>query len=264
MIPYSASQRFDGRVAIVTGSTQGLGAEVARLLAAHGARGMIITGRSVERGAVLARELRDMGCNAVVVTADLEDARTPGRLVAAAADHFGVVHHLVNAAAITDRGTLLDTTVQLWDRMMAVNARAPMLLAQAGVDLMRRQGVAGSIVNVGSVTGKGGPPRLMAYAASKAALEALTRNLAAALRPDRIRVNQVNPGWMDTPGEHATQRSDGADGRWLERAAATAPFGRLVDPREVATAVVYLLSDASGVATGAVLDFDQHVAGTER
>jgi NAD(P)-dependent dehydrogenase (short-subunit alcohol dehydrogenase family) len=144
---------------------------------------------------------------------------------------FGRVDTLVNAAAITDRGTILDTSPELFDRMFAVNVRAPFFLMQDTVAIMKREGIAGTIVNIGSMSAMAGQPFLAAYCTSKGALATLTQNTAYALLRNRIRVNGLNLGWMSTEGEDRIQREyHGAEDGWLERAAASQPFGRLVDP----------------------------------
>jgi NAD(P)-dependent dehydrogenase (short-subunit alcohol dehydrogenase family) len=124
------------------------------------------------------------------------------------------------------------------------------------------RGEAAAIVNVLSMVIRCGQSFLAPYTASKAALAALTRNPAQAHRRDRIRINGIACGWMDTPGEDATQRRwHGAGDDWLEKAEAAQPFGQLVKPAEVAGLVAYLLAGEAGVMTGAVIDFDQNVAG---
>jgi NAD(P)-dependent dehydrogenase (short-subunit alcohol dehydrogenase family) len=120
----------------------------------------------------------------------------------------------------------------------------------------------GSIVNVGSTAGHGGQTKLSAYSISKGALATMTRNLAFGLLRHRIRVNQVNPGWMETESEHRTQVDyEGAPENWLELAAFGRPLGRLVQPWEVAHAIAYCLSPDSGLMTGNVIDIDQSVQG---
>ena len=118
---------------------------------------------------------------------------------------FGRVDVLVNAAALTDRGSILDTSPELFDRMFDINVRAPFFLMQAAAKIMRRQGQGGTIVNILSTSAYGGQPILAAYSASKGALGILTRNAAYALMRDGIRINGLNIGWMDTPGEHGIQ-----------------------------------------------------------
>lgn len=257
-----ADQQYAGKVAVVTGGTQGLGETTARLLAARGAAGLVIVGRNAERGERVAVDISHGGCRAVFVRADLEHVVDCQSVIAVAEQEFGLVHGLANIAALTDRGSVWDTTPARWDRMMAVNLRAPFLLLQAAADLMQRSGVEGSIVNVGSVAGEGGAPNLLPYSVSKGALQALTKNAAFSLARHRIRVNLLQLGWMNTPAEHAVQT--GQEGRpedWLKQAAAAQPFGRLIETDEAARAIAYLLSDESGLMTGATLDFDQSVVG---
>lgn len=250
---------FSGKVAIVTGSTQGLGEAVARLLAEQGAAGIVVCGRNAQRGEAVAASLP---VPARFVQADFGQVADCRRVVAEADAAFGRLDVLVNAAAITDRGTILDTSEELFDRMFAVNVRGPFFVTQEAAKLMRRDGVAGSIVNIGSMSAHGGQSFITAYCASKGALATLTRNVAFALMPDRIRVNQLNIGWMDSPGEASIQsRYHDAPADWLEVAEAKQPFGRLIKPAEVARAVAYLASDESGLMTGSVIDFDQQVVG---
>ena len=253
---------FAGKYAIVTGSSQGLGEAIARLFAERGAAGLIICGRNAERGAAVAAELNSEACPVHFVQADLANVEDCRRIVAAADEHFGRVHVLVNAAGVSDRGTIWDTTPELWDWIMAINVRAPFLLIQESVKIMRREGTEGSIVNIGSVSAYGSVPFLTAYATSKGALMTLTKNVAYAVMRDRIRINMLNIGWMDTPGENIIQRKyHNAGDDWLERAETGMPFGRLLKPEEVARAVAFLASEESGMMTGSIVDFDQSVQG---
>ena len=254
--------QFAGKIAVVTGGTQGLGETVARLFAERGAAGLVICGRNAERGAKVAAELTDAGCQTHFEQADLARVQDCRRVIAAADQTFGSLHVLVNAAAITDRGTILDTSEDLFDQMFAVNTRAPFFLMQDAAKLMRRDGVAGTMVNIQSMSAHGGQTFITAYCASKAALSALTKNVAFSLMPDHIRVNGLNIGWMDSPGEDRIQKSyhNSEDG-WLAAAEAKQPFGRLIKPAEVARAVAYLASDESGLMTGSVIDFDQQIFG---
>lgn len=253
---------FDGRYAIVTGSTQGLGEAAARLFAERGAAGLVVCGRRRERGEEVARDLSAGGCSTSFVEADLSRVADCRRITAAADEAFGNVHTLVNCAANTDRGTILDTSEALFDRIFAVNVRAPFFLIQDTARIMRREGTPGAIVNILSMSGHGGQPFISAYSGSKGALATLTRNIAFSLMPDRIRVNGLNIGWMDTPAEDAIQRRfHDAPADWLATAEARQPFGRLLKTREVAKAIAFLCSDESGMMTGSVIDFDQSVVG---
>lgn len=258
----NAQGRFAGKVALVTGATQGIGEAAARRFATEGAAGIIVSGRNEERGRAVVDDLSAIGTEAVFVPAELGHASNCQALIAATDERFGRVDVLVNAAGLTTRGTIVDTSVELWDTMMAVNVRAPFLLMQGSIAIMRRERIHGSIVNVASVVSGGGLPHLTAYSASKGALVTLTKNVAYSVAWDRIRVNVLTPGWMDTPGEDEIQRRFHTDGRdWLEDAEAAQPFGRLIKADELAGGIAFLASDDSGMMTGAVLDFDQSVLG---
>ena len=253
---------LSGKYAIITGSTQGLGEAIARVFVARGAAGLIICGRNAERGQAVAADLKTGQCDVRFVQADLARVEDCRRIVAAADESFDTVHILVNAAGVSDRGTIWDTAPESWDWIMAVNVRAPFLLIQESIKIMRREGIEGSIVNIGSLAAYGSIPVLMPYAASKGALMTMTKNVAYTIMRHRIRINTLNIGWMDTPGENAIQRKyHGAGDDWLEKAEASQPFGRLLKPEEVARAVAFLASDESGMMTGSVVDFDQSVIG---
>src|SRR5215470_2819626 len=254
--------RLDGKVAVVTGGTQGLGEAIARLFTARGAAAIMLCGRNAERGAAIAANLRTASCCTEFVRADLGDLDQARAVVAAADRAFGRVDVLVNAAGATDRGTLFDTSPGLFERMMAVNLRAPFFLMQDAAAIMRREGIEGTVVNILSMSAHGGQPFLTAYSISKGALATLTKNAAFSLMPWRIRVNGLNLGWMDTPGEDRVMRLyHGAKDGWREKATAEQPFGRLIDPAEAARAVAFLASAESGLMTGAIVDFDQSVLG---
>ena len=253
---------FDRKIAIVTGSTQGLGAAVARQLADRGAAGVVITGRNTERGAAVAASIEKRGARAIFVEADLTDPAAPDRIITAADGHFGRIDVLVNSAGITDRDTVFDSTPEFFDRMVAINTKAPWFLMQGAIAVMMREGIEGSIVNVLSISAHAGQPYIATYCASKAALSTYTKNTAHALRKHRVRINALNPGWMSTPAEDRIQREHhGADDGWAEAAGAGLPFGSLIDPEDAARAVIFLASTESGFMTGAVVDYDQQVIG---
>ena len=252
---------FAGKVAVVTGSTSGMGEAAAGLMADRGAAGIVITGRNPERGERVARSLNHKGTDSVFVAADLALPASYRRVIQTADQRFGRIDILVNSAGTTERGSIEATTVDRWDEMMAINLRSPFFLMQEAVRIMRREETGGTIVNVGSVAAHGGPPHLAPYAASKAGLAALTRNIAYAVMRDRIRVNCLQPGWSDTPAEHVVQREDGAGEDWLAEAEARSPFGKLLKVEEIAEAIAFLASEASGLMTGAVVDYDQTVLG---
>src|SRR5439155_24813596 len=187
--------------------TQGLGAAIAKRLAEAGAIGIVICGRTVTKGLAVAADVAaTKNCKVRFVAADLgvvEDCRA---VVATADETFGRVDILVNAAGITDRGDILNTSPELFDRMFAVNTRGPFFLMQETIRRMIRDRVQGSIVNIGSTSALAGQPFIAAYCASKGALATLTRNTAFAVMRNRIRVNQLNIGWMASDGEDRIQR----------------------------------------------------------
>jgi NAD(P)-dependent dehydrogenase (short-subunit alcohol dehydrogenase family) len=254
---------LNGKIAVVTGGTQGLGATIARLFADRGAAGIVICGRSRDRGEARAREIHEAtGVKVVFVSADLGKVEDCRAVIARADAEFGHLDALVNAAAITDRGTILDTSPELFDMMFAVNVRGPFFLMQEAIKLMRRDNVEGTIVNICSMSAKAGQPFITAYCASKGALATLTQNVAYSVLRNRIRVNGLNIGWMASDGEDRIQREyHGAADGWLAKAAAAQPFGRLIDPQEVARAVAYLSSEESGLMTGSMINYDQSIWG---
>jgi NAD(P)-dependent dehydrogenase (short-subunit alcohol dehydrogenase family) len=248
--------------AVITGGTQGLGFAVARRLAEEGAKSIVISGRNAEKGEAAARKLQAMGADCAFVAADMSQADDCRRLIATALERFGSVNALVNSAAETGRGTLLDTSLETWERHFDTNARGPFLTMQGVVGHLVESGKPGSIVNILSMVVYVGQTYLTPYAASKAALANLTRNTANAFAPKRIRCNGINVGWMDTPQEDEIQRKfhDRPAG-WLKEVEAQQAMGQLVKPDQLAGLVAYMLSPESGVMTGALVDYDQNVAG---
>jgi len=254
--------RMDGRICVVTGSTQGLGAAIARRLAEAGAAGLVTLGRNAAKGEAVAAAIgRDTGVPVHFVRADLGSVEDCRRVIAEADRRFGRVDVLVNAGALTDRGTILDTSPELFDALFAVNVRGPYFLMQEAIRLMIRDGVEGAIVNIGSISAHAGQPFINAYCASKGALTTLTRNTAFSVMGNRIRVNQLNVGWMASDHERELQAATSGDPDWEAKATAALPFGRLVDPAEAARAVNFLVSDDAGLMTGAIVNFDQTVWG---
>lgn len=244
------------KVVLVTGATQGLGRGIARRAAAEGAR-VVVSGRDPERGAAVAQEV-----GGVFVAGDVGDPAQAIGIVEATIERYGRIDALVNSAGLTSRGTLLDTTPELFDAHVAVNLRGPFFTMQTAVADMVRRGEAGTIVNIITMSSHGGQPHLSPYSTSKAGLVGLTKNAAHAHRFDRIRINGLNIGWTATDGEDAIQRTaHGADDGWLEQAQAAQPMGKLGQVDEIADMVVFLLSDRSGVVTGSVIDWDQSVVG---
>ncbi len=253
--------RMDGKVCVVTGATQGLGAAIAHRLAAAGAAGLIVTGRNAERGTRVVKAIAaEHGIPVHFLRADFASVEDCRRVIAETDRLFGRVDVLVNAGASTERGTIVDTSPETFDALFATNVRGPYFLMQETIRLMIAKGIAGAICNIGSISALAGQPFINAYCASKGALTTLTANTAFSVMGNRIRVNQLNVGWMASDHEREIQAA-GGDPDWEAKAAAALPFGRLVDPAEAARAVNFLVSDDAGLMTGAIVNFDQSVWG---
>ncbi len=253
---------MDGKTAVITGSTQGLGETIAQLFADRGVTQMVITGRNAERGARVKAALEAKNVKTVFVQADLVKLAEVRKIVAACDAAFGRIDALVNAAALTDRGTIWDTSEARYDELFDANVKAPFFLMQDALQLMKKSKTSGTIVNILSMSGHGGQDFLTAYSTTKGALATMTKNVAYAVMRYRIRVNGLNIGWMDTPGEDRIMKTyHDADPDWLTKAEAARPVGRLLKPAEVARATAFLSSEESGLMTGSIIDFDQQVLG---
>jgi len=251
-----------GSVLVVTGATQGVGRAVALEAAANGAEAILLTGRDAIRGADVAAEVEALGTKAHFAAADFADATASDIVADAALAKFGRIDALINAAGLTDRGSMLSATPALWDKLHAVNARTPFFLMQRAIADMRARGKPGVIVNILSINVHGGATDLTVYSASKVALALITKNAAHAHRFDRIRINGINMGWADTPAERVMHGETlGKGPNWLAEQAAKQPFGRLLSPEDVARLAIFLLSPASEPMTGALIDQEQSAVG---
>lgn len=253
---------MQGQVVIVTGGSQGIGRAIAEGVAKAGARGVAIVGRDAAKGARAAVEIASLGAECHFIAADLGEPRASALVFEAALAKFNQVDALANAAALTDRGSLVDADIALWDRLHAVNARAPFFLMQALARHLQARRSAGAIVNILSMHAHGGAPQLAVYASTKSALAGVTKNAAHAHRFDRIRVNGICVGWVDTPAEREMQsKTLGQGDDWLTQAAARQPFGRLLSAQDVGRLALYLISPESEPMTGALIDQEQFVIG---
>ena len=191
-----------GQVAVVTGSTQGLGGGIALKLGEVGAR-VLVHGLDSQRagGEKIIAAIEATGSQALLVTGDLREESHCRSIVRSAVSRFGRVDILVNNAGVVHRGTIEDTSTELWDEILDVNLRAPFLLCQEAVRHMKDR-KSGCIVNIGSVNAHFGMKALLPYSSSKGGLMTFTKNLANYLTQYRIRVNQINPGWVLTEGEN--------------------------------------------------------------
>jgi len=249
--------------AIVTGGAQGIGFAVAEALADEGCRALALIGRSQEKGDKAVAHFKKAGVDAIFVSADVSKVADCKRAVSTALAHFGTLNALVNAAATSARGSLVETSEELFDQIFATNVRGPFFLMQGLVAHLLERKAPGSIVNVLSMSAHCGQSFLTPYSTSKGALMTLTKNVANAYRFNRIRCNAVLPGWMDTEGEDIVQKKwHDAPDDWLAKAEAAQPMGQLVKPDQLARLISYMVSPQSGVMTGSLVDYDQSVAGS--
>ena len=238
----SGTGRFAARRILVTGAGKGIGRVAVAMLAAEGAE-VIAASRAPDDLASLAAET---GCRIHAV--DLADAAAATAMAEAALP----VDALVNNAGIAELAPFVDTTAEMFDRIMAVNARAPMLVAQVVARDWIRRGVKGTIVNVSSIASLWGTPDHAAYGASKAALDSLTMTMAQELGPFGIRTNSVNPVVTLTPMAERAWSDPAKAGSMLARI----PLRRFAQPEEVASVIAFLLSDAASMVNGAILAVD--------
>ena len=244
--------RLKDKSIIVTGSTTGIGRAIAERCVGEGAR-VLVHGRDRKAGEAVVASLGD---NAALHADDLADPASAQRLVNAALAAFGKLDALVNNAAAVVHSNLTTTSAQVFDRVMAVNTRAPLLLIQAAFPHLEK--TKGCVLNIGSINAYSGEPDLLDYSISKGALMTLSRNLANAHGTDGVRFNHFNVGWVLTPNEDALQRRLGQPEGWhLRLPTVFAPSGRLMAPEDIARAAVYWLSDESRPVTGSVVELEQ-------
>ncbi|GAB2724908.1 SDR family NAD(P)-dependent oxidoreductase [Kitasatospora kifunensis] len=239
------TRELTGKTALVTGSTGGIGAETAKLLAAAGAE-VVVSGRNAERGAATVQAITDSGGTARFIAAELTDLASLRQL----ADAAGEVDILVNNAGVFPGAPTVEQDVETFDAVLAANIRAPYFLTAALAPGMVARG-SGSIINVSTMAASIGIPGLSVYSASKAALESLTRSWAAEFSPAGVRVNTVSPGPTRTDTILTTVGEDAA-----QQFADTTLLGRLAAPREIAEAILFLATDRAGYITGANLAVD--------
>jgi NAD(P)-dependent dehydrogenase (short-subunit alcohol dehydrogenase family) len=245
--------RLKDKAIIVTGSTTGIGEAIARRCLAEGAK-VLLHGRDVERGRAIANQFPGQ---TAFHNDDLADPGAPARIIKAAIDAFGKLDGLVNNAAWVVRSDLASTDAAMFDRVMAINVRAPLLLVQAAIEHLKQS--RGCVLNIGSINAYSGEGNLLAYSVSKGGLMTLSRNLADALCHNGVRVTHFNVGWVLTPNEYHYKLADGLPKDWPEKVARTsAPSGRLLKPEEIAAAAIYWLSDESRPVSGTVLELEQY------
>jgi NAD(P)-dependent dehydrogenase (short-subunit alcohol dehydrogenase family) len=239
-----------GKVALVTGATGGIGADLAVAFGRAGAR-VGVAGRRMAAAEAIADRIRDAGGEAAAIELDLTDVASIERGVAATVATFGRLDVLVNNAGLGTNHDAIDATEAEWDELFAVNVRGLFFASQAAARRMLPQG-SGRIINMASQAGLVGIRRHAAYSASKAAVIGLTKVLALEWSPSGVTVNAVAPTWTYTPG--TAERLD--DPEFLAGVLARIPAGRVATTDEIAAAFLYLASPAAAMVTGTVLTID--------
>lgn len=252
--PLFPIMRLQDQIILITGSTTGIGEHMARRFVAEGAK-VILHGRDAVRGEALRRELGED--KTAFCQGDLADASYPEQLAAQALAAFGRIDALVNNAALTTRARIQDTDAAFFDRLIAVNTRAPLLLIRALLPALKES--RGCVLNIGSVLAHCGQANLLAYSVSKGGLMTMTRNLADAFGTEGVRFNQLNVGWTLTENEYQVKMGDGLPADWPDHVPAyAAPAGRLTKPEEVAAATVYWVGRESEPISGTVAELEQY------
>jgi 3-oxoacyl-[acyl-carrier protein] reductase len=237
--------KLDGKVAVVTGASKGIGASIAKHLAAEGAAVVVNYASSREGADRVVAEIVGQGGKAVTVQANLADPADIRRLFDEAKQAFGRVDILVNNAGVYEFAPIEDVTPEHFHRMFDLNVLGLLLASQEAVKQFGPDG--GSIINISSVAATSAPPTTSVYSATKAAVDAVTRSLAQELGPRKIRVNSINPGMVETEGVHAAGIAESDFRRQVE---SQTPLGRIGQPRDIAPAAVFLASSDASWITG--------------
>jgi 3-oxoacyl-[acyl-carrier protein] reductase len=236
--------KLQGKVALVTGASKGIGAAIAKELAAQGAAVAVNYSGSKAAAEKVVDEIKKAGGKAIAVQASVGDPDAIGPLVSKVVNEFGPIDILVNNAGIYEFGPLEQITPDHFHKQFNINVLGLLLVTQAAVKQFNPAG--GSIVNISSVVADGSP-NASVYSATKGAVDTISASLAQELGPKRIRVNSLSPGLIETEGVHAA----GFIGSEFQKAAeARTPFGRIGQPKDIATAAALLASDDSGWING--------------
>jgi 3-oxoacyl-[acyl-carrier protein] reductase len=236
--------KLKGKVAVVTGASKGLGAAIAEELAAHGAAVVVNYASSSQQAEELVATIRSAGGKATAVQADVSKPAEARKLIDASVSEFGRLDILVNNAGVYDFLPLAQITEAHFDRIFDLNVKGLLFATQAAAAVMGDRG--GSIVNISSIASVDAPAGASVYSGSKGAVEVITRSLAAELGPQKILVNAVLPGPVDTEGNRAMANAEQINAMFLART----PLGRIGRPRDIATVVSFLVSPEAGWITG--------------
>jgi len=247
--------KLAGKVAIVTGASKGIGASIAKHLAAAGASVVVNYASSKEGADKVVSAITEAGGKAVAVQADVSKQEDIDRLFAETKSAFGKLDILVNNAGVYEFGALGEITAEHFHRQFNLNVLGLLLTTQKAVELFGEAG--GNVINISSIAGIEPPPGASVYSATKGAVDVITKSLSKELGPKKIRVNSLNPGMVETEGVHAA----GFIGTDFHQAIAKeTPLGRVGQPDDIGPVAVFLASDDSGWVTGEILQ----VAGGHR
>jgi 3-oxoacyl-[acyl-carrier protein] reductase len=242
-----STQKLAGKVAVVTGASKGIGAEIAIHLAAEGASVVVNYATSKAGADRIVADITGKGGKAVAVQGDVSKADDIKRLFAETKKSFGKLDVLVNNAGVYDFAPLEEITAENFNKQFGLNVLGSILTTQEAVKLFGGSG--GSVINISSIVGKLGLPGGTVYSATKAAVDSITRTLSVELGPKKIRVNAVNPGMVETEGNYTAK--EGSDFR--KAVEEKTPLGRIGQVDDIAPAVVYFASDDSKWVTGETL-----------
>ncbi|AEV18485.1 MULTISPECIES: SDR family NAD(P)-dependent oxidoreductase [Geobacillus] len=236
---------IEQKTAIVTGGANGIGKAIARAFAKQGAN-VVIIDRDIQNGEAFAAQLQSDGFEAIFVAADVRKVDDIERFVQEAAGRFGRIDYLINNAGVSRWKSPYELTVEEWDDVLSTNLRSAFFASREAAKYMRRNAKGGAIVNIASTRALMSEPNSEAYAASKGGLVALTHALAVSFADDRIRVNCISPGWIET-GDYGQLRD--IDHRQH-------PAGRVGKPDDIARACLYLCDEENDFITGVNLVID--------
>ena len=239
--------KLKGKTAVVTGASKGIGAGIALALAKEGANVVVNYARAKDDAEKVATEINQNGSKAITVQADVSKKADVDKLFAETTKAFGKVDILVNNAGVYEFAPLPEITEDSYHRMFDLNVLGTLLSTQAAVKSMPS---GGSIINLSSVASLTPPPAGSVYSATKGAVDVITRSLAQELGPQKIRVNSLAPGLVETPG---TRVAGTSEGEFRQLAVSRTPLGRVGDTDDIAKVAVFLASDDSGWITGEVL-----------
>jgi 3-oxoacyl-[acyl-carrier protein] reductase len=239
--------RLSGKVAIVSGASKGIGAAIAEKLAEDGARVIVNFAKSRKEADAVVSRIKAKGGEAKAVRADLSKSGEAKAVVDAAVRDFGKVDVLVNNAGVFEFLPLAEVTEAHFDRQFSLNVKGLLFATQAAVNVFGEAG--GSVINISSVASLSPAPNASVYSATKGAVDALTKSLAAELGPRKILVNSVLPGFTETEGVQAMNGSDGIRQQLVSKT----PLGRAGQPKDIATVVSFLASEDAGWITGQLI-----------